>query len=151
MTPAFAQFNLAHGNLMDIEVTGDRALRSWIGSDGLYINRRQLCHLVALAALIIGVAHTFSGVLLARLPADMLWIDAAAYTAAVGSIVFGWCFAVRAPADDAMHFLDGVFPTHLRIATLIDRKRPEEAFVADIGESLIESGFGVHATVYKGL
>src|SRR6185436_11027057 len=103
------------------------------------------------AALIIGVVHPLGDVHLAGRPAQMARVDAARDTAAVSGIVPFRRLAMGEPADYPMHFASVfAFPSHLGIAALIDRERPQETIVAFTSQGAGHYFLAGHAVYNRG-
>jgi Acetyltransferases, including N-acetylases of ribosomal proteins len=149
--PASSAFDVAHRHLADTIVRGDGSLYARIGADRQHLGSSKLCHLVALAILIVGMAGTFSSVLAAGNPAQMPGTDTSRGGAFVPGVFSAFRFAVREAADDTMHFAacDAVVP-HLWIASGVDRKRPEETCIRGVKQGSGEDVFSCHPLCING-
>lgn len=79
-------------------------------------------------------------------PADMVAVDAVPHPAGMRSIHSPRGHSVRGYADDAMDFSAGTAVPHLRVAPVVDGKRPEQALVSGIGDSVSKKTFRGHSS-----
>ena len=129
----------------------DNAAASRVRSNREHLSNGKFRHLVALAALIIGVVGAFSNILAASGPSQMLGINAARSSTAMRGVFSPFRLAVCEPTDDAMHLACGkALVSHLWIASGIDRERPDKAGICGVKQRGGEDVFSSHPLCIAG-
>lgn len=141
--PVFSSFDVTHRHLADTIVRGDGSLWTRISADRKNLSFGEFGVGAGLAL----QGSSFSKVGAASSPAEMAAVDAARGGAGMRGVHLARRDAVRAEAHDTMDLSAGPIREvpHLRVAVGVNGKRPEQAFVADVRESMCEKTFrGVH-------
>lgn len=128
-TPPLSKQDARNVDLVNTETLGDFRLRASGCPNGEHFLLGELNHFVTRAALIVGVISTFSGIRLPSGPAQMTRVNAVGDSTAVRRVIPQWGRAVGAFASDSVKLARAAIDAALRVATPIQRQRPQHAVV----------------------
>lgn len=138
--PSVPPFDVANRHLMDAVSLGDDNLRAGIGAD-----REDLF----VGELGVGPGFTapgspFDEIGASSFPAEMIGANTARDAARMRSVHFAGRYSVLGNTDEAVDLAGRSPVPHLRVAPLVDGKRPEKTFVSGVGKRVGKSGFRGH-------
>ena len=138
--PSEPRLDVAHRHLADTVILGDGSLWTRVRPDRKDLGFSEFGIGPGLAS----STGSFAEVSTSGRPAEVLGTDAAGSAAGVRGIHFARGHSIFSDADEAVDFASLSVVPHLRVAPLVDGKRPEKTVVSSVDERGGKSGFRGH-------